>query len=109
MVRKIIDYEKTSHRNESWFKRMIAAGGVTFKNLTGPEYQGEEPDGEWLCNISLDQMKNLIDDPVKIYASNKISEGPRPTGIDITTEMSKGAGFVLLQGHGNAYIADIFR
>ena len=43
MVNKIINYEKTPHKNELWFKRMIVAGGITFCNLSGPGHEGEEP------------------------------------------------------------------
>jgi hypothetical protein len=106
MVNKIINYEKSSHRNEDWFKRMIVVGGITFEFLSGPEYDGEEPDGEWLCNLSLDYMKYHINDPVKVYSSNTASTGPRPDYINISNEFSKGAGFALLQGHGNAYLWD---
>jgi hypothetical protein len=106
MVRKIINYEKTPHKNELWFKRMIVAGGITFVNLSGPGYEGQEPDGEWLCNLSLDYMKYHINDPVRIFASHNSSEGPRPDYINITTQMSRGAGFALFQGHGNAFMWD---
>jgi len=106
MVNKIINYEKTSHEDEEWFKRMIVVGGITFEFLSGPEYEGEEPDGEWLCNLSLDYMRYHINDPVRVYASNTASTGPRPDYINISNEFSKGAGFALLQGHGNAYLWD---
>ena len=106
MVNKIINYEKTSHTDKEWFKRMIVAGGITFEFLSGPGYDGEEPDGEWLCNKSLDYMKYHINDPVRIYASNTASTGPRPDYVNISNEFSKGAGFALLQGHGNAFMWD---
>jgi hypothetical protein len=107
IVNKIIKYEKSSHWNEKWFKRMIAAGGVTYEFLEGPEYEGKEGDGEWLCNISLDNMKDHIDNPIKLYASHKFtSMGGIPDPLNITREWSKGAGFVLLQGHGSAVAWD---
>jgi len=106
IVNKIIKYERSSHWNENWFKRMIAVGGVTFEFLSGPGHEGKEADGEWLSNLSLDHMKNIINDPVRIFASYNTSTGPRPEYTNITEEWSKGAGFVLLQGHGNAFMWD---
>jgi hypothetical protein len=106
IVNKIIKYERASHWDENWFKRMIAVGGVTFDFLSGPGHEGQEPDGEWLCNLSLDHMKDIINDPVRIFASYNSTTGPRPEYINITEEWSKGAGFVLLQGHGNAFMWD---
>jgi hypothetical protein len=103
-VRKIKQYEKYSHWNQNWFKRMIVAGGITFNFLSGPGHEGEEPDGEWLGNLSLDYMKYQINDAVKIYSSN--TNAPRPIAKDIVKEFSKGAGFVLFQGHGNAFMWD---
>jgi hypothetical protein len=106
IVNKIIKYERSSHWNENWFKRMIAVGGVTFEFLTGPGHEGQEADGEWLCNLSLDHMKDIINDPVRIFASYNSTTGPRPDYINITGEWTKGAGFVLLTGHGNAFMWD---
>ena len=104
VVRKIKNYERMSHWKEDWFKTMIVVGGITFQNLTGPGHDGQEPDGEWLCNVTLDYMKSQIKTPIRIFASNK--QGPRPIAGDILSEYSKGAGFVLFQGHGNCFMWD---
>ena len=98
MVKKIIRYEKPTIFSKDWVKRMLAIGGLTF------EFIEDEPDGEYLCNLSLDYMDDKIDDPVRVYASNV--DPPRPAPEDIIKEFSKGAGFVLFQGHGNAFMWD---
>ena len=100
VVKKIIRYERTSHKDDTWFKRMIAVGGVTFW------YHEGQPDGEWLCNLSIDYMGDLIKEPVRVFASNPDDPGPRPIPKDIIKEFSRGAGFVLFQGHGNSFIWD---
>jgi hypothetical protein len=105
VIDKIINYEETYKADKEWFKRMIAVGGITFIKLTGPEYDGAEPDGEYLCNVSLDYMESIVDEPVKIYASN-LTGGPRPEYRNITDAFTEGAGFALLQGHGNAFMWD---
>ena len=100
IVKKIIRYERKSHLNEKWFKRVIAAGGMT----TGWDYEGQ-PDGEWLCDLSIDYLGDYVEKAVKIYASNKFFK-PRPVPRDITRQFSRGAGFLLLQGHGNSFMWD---
>jgi hypothetical protein len=100
MVNKIIRYERSSHKNDPWFKKMIAVGGKTFGIYEG------QPDGEYLCNYSLDLMQDIIDNPVRVFASNNGTGGPRPIPKDIIKEFSRGAGFVLFQGHGNPYAWD---
>ncbi len=106
MINKIISYEKTSHTDEDWFKKMIVCGGITFEFLEGAGHEGKEADGEWLCNVSLDYMGDMVTDPVRIFASNTKETGPRPDYINISNELSKGAGFALFQGHGNAFLWD---
>jgi len=103
MVKKIINYERPSIISiifgKPWMNRMIAVGGVT-----GWWYEGQ-PDGEWVCNLSIDYMGDLITDPVRVFGSN--SQGaPRPVTKDIIKEFSKGAGYVLLEGHGNTLMWD---
>ena len=98
MVRKIISYERPSIFDKKWMNKMIAAGGITF------EYYEGQPDGEWLCNLSLEYMSDVIDTPVRVFASNE--NYPRPTPNNLINEISKGAGFLLLQGHGNAFSWD---
>jgi len=100
MVNKIIKYERASHWDEPWFKRMIGIGGKTFQL-----YQNQ-PDGEYLCDVSLDYMSSIVDDPVRVYASNEGTDDPIPNTKDIVSVFSEGAGFVLFQGHGNPFFWD---
>lgn len=104
MVRKIIKYEKPTIISKifgkPWMRKMFAAGGITVGYYEG------QPDGEWLCNKSIDYMGDSIDSATRIYASNILTGGPQPIPTDITEVFSEGAGFGLLQGHGSAYIWD---
>jgi hypothetical protein len=51
-------------------------------------------------------MQDIIDKPVRVFASNNGTGDPRPIPKDIIREFSRGAGFVLFQGHGNPFIWD---
>jgi len=106
MMNKIINYESTSHVDKKWFKRMVSITGQFF-----PRKCEETPVGEMYCDVSIDYMSNLIDEPVRVYSSNRETGGPVPVAKDITREISKGAGFVDFEGHGfpygwNVYWAD---
>lgn len=102
IVNKIIKYEKPSIFGKPWMKKMIAIGGQTFRFFEG------QPDGEWLCNLSIESMGDMITEAVRVYSSNNNTGGPRPIPKDIVKEYSKGAGFVLFQGHGNALAWDTY-
>ena len=94
MVKKIITYESTSPDEKPWFKKMIGVGGRTFDLVDG------QPDGEYACDIAINYMSNFINEAVRVYASHKDTSEPTIPD-DIIPEISKGAGFVLFQGHGN--------
>jgi len=96
VVKKIINYEKPRSGDKNWLNKMIAVGGQTFNFYEG------QPDGEWLCDLSIENMGDLITDSVKIYSSNKDTSKPCPVPEDIIKECSTGAGFVVFQGHGSA-------
>ncbi len=100
MVSKIINYEETSPDSKPWFKKMIGIGGKTFDLYEG------QPDGEYVCDMSLDYMGDLIDEPVRVYASNRDSGGLVPVPKDIINVISKGAGYVDFQGHGSPIVWD---
>ena len=106
MVNKIIKYEKPTILSmifgKPWMKNMIVVSG---RNNAFPMYNGEL-DGEWLANKTLETMKDVIKDPVKIYSSNLENGGLTPVAPDIIKEFNKGAGFVYFEGHGNAFVWD---
>ncbi len=94
MVNKIIKYESTS-ADPSWFNRMIVIGGDSHYD---PKTNFIE--GEMVCNKALSYMPDF--EPIKLYASNREnSKGLTPTPKNISRQISKGAGFVFFDGHGN--------
>ncbi len=95
VMNKIIDYESTSPDEKPWFKRMVGIGGKTFELYHG------QPDGEYVCDTSINYMGDLVDEAVRVYASNRDTGGPVPKTRDIARAISGGAGYVDFQGHGN--------
>jgi len=94
MVNKIITYESTPPEEKTWFKKMIGVGGQTFGFYEG------QPDGEYSCDRAIGFMGDLIDKTVRVYASNE-GTGEPTIPDDVIPEISKGAGYVIFQGHGN--------
>jgi len=95
ITNKIINYESTGPDDKPWFKTMIGIGGKTFQI-----YQGQ-PDGEYVCDTSIDYMGDLVDNPIRVYASNRDTGGYTPTPEDIPKAWRQGAGYIDMQGHGN--------
>jgi hypothetical protein len=91
MVNKIINYEQTPADPE-WFNKMVCMAGDSF-----PSYYVYE--GEFTCDLALDVMSGF--EPVKIYASNRVSGiGLTPSPENFTAVVSNGSGFLMLEGHG---------
>jgi len=61
----------------------------------------EEPDGEYSVDAAFEYMGDLIEDPVRVYSSNKDTGGLIPETEDIIAAFSEGAGYVNFEGHGN--------
>jgi hypothetical protein len=97
VVKKILTYESTGPAEKSWYKTFIGIGGKTFGYYEG------KPDGEYLCDLAYNYTKNAIPalELVRCYSSNRDTGGLTPTPMDIVKAMSKGAGFVDFEGHGN--------
>ncbi|MFW6121338.1 MAG: C25 family cysteine peptidase [Petrotogales bacterium] len=93
MVNKIVNYERTA-ADPSWFNKIIVVGGDSH-NDPGTDYI----EGEMVCDKAISYMSDF--EPVKIYASNRDASGATPTPKNISKEISKGAGFILFDGHGN--------
>lgn len=95
VTRKIIDYESTTPSSKSWFTTMVGIAGLSHDMYL------EQPDGEYLCDVAFDYMDDIIDDEVRVYASNNGTGGLVPNRIGIIRAFLGGAGFVLFEGHGH--------
>ncbi len=93
LVDKIIKYENTD-ADQSWFNKIILIGGDSHDDA-GTNYI----EGELVCDKVISYMPDFK--PVKLYATNKGTIWSTPTPKNITKEISKGAGFVLFDGHGS--------
>lgn len=94
LVNKIIEYE-SSHADSSWFNKIIVIGGDSHYDPTTNFIEGE-----MVCDKSLSYLHDF--ESVKLYASNReTGNGLTPTPKNISRQISKGAGFVLFDGHGN--------
>jgi hypothetical protein len=100
LVKKIIKYESSSPEEKPWLKTMVGIGGKTFEI-----YQGQ-PDGEYLCDVAINYMGDLIDKNVTVYATNNNTGGLVPVPKDIISAITKGAGYVIFEGHGNPMVWD---
>jgi hypothetical protein len=98
-VKKITTYESTGPSEKSWYTNFVGVGGKTF------EYYAGKPDGEYLCDLSYDYLKNAIPNlqMVSCYTTNRDSGGRTPIPKDILKSFNEGAGFVDFEGHGNPY------
>jgi len=94
IVKKIIKYEQ-SKADPSWFNKMIVIGGDSHYDPATNFIEGE-----LVCEKALSYMPFF--NATKIYSSNRESLiGLTPTPKNISKEISKGSGFLLLDGHGN--------
>ena len=99
VVNKILTYESTGPDAKPWYKTFIGIGGKTFAMYEG------KPDGEYLTELASSYIKNAIPDLefVKVFSTNRDTGGPTPEPMDIAKTISKGAGFVNFEGHGNPF------
>ena len=88
VTKKIMSYENTK-ADASWFKRMIVAGGDTYRKFEGYE-------GEISNQRALDEMIGF--NPVKLWVSNDMLD---KNGLSIIQELNKGCCFIYFSGHGN--------
>ena len=86
MVTKIINYEQERSTQEDWFQKIILIGGDSYPD------ENQYNEGENICNEAATLMPGF--DPVKIYASEKL------TARTINRALNKGAGFIYFCGHG---------
>ena len=95
VLNKLTKYDSTSPGEKAWFSTMVCIAGRTF------DLVGDTPDGEYVCDTALGYMGDLVDNDVKVYASNRDSGGLIPVKKDISKAIRQGAGYVDFEGHGN--------
>jgi len=88
IVNKIINYESGIF-NDSWFKKMLVAGGDTYPKKT------EYIDGENYTQQAIDIMSDF--ESVKLWSSTGNLHWK-----NIVKELNLGCGFVFFSGHGSA-------
>jgi hypothetical protein len=93
IVDKIITYE-TTKTDPSWFQKIILVGGDSHDD-TGTDFI----EGELVCDKAASYIPEFKQ--IKLYATNKGSLDLTPTPKNISKEISKGAGFILFDGHGS--------
>ena len=94
VIKKIKKYESTSQEDKPWYKKMISISG------NSGTITGGKPECEVYSEKSVEYMDEIVNDVVKIYASNRDTNGLVPNAKTITKEITKGAGFVHFLGHG---------
>jgi len=95
MVNKIINYEKTSVKDEDWFKNVVLVGGDSYVNKGSWPKGVVVKEGEIACEEALDRLPGF--NPLKVYTSDE--DVNRET---VNEEFNKGAGFAFFCGHGSS-------
>lgn len=91
VLRKIIKYETTAN-GQSWFKKMILAGGDTTPIVNDTIYEGEVE-----TELGASYMEPLGFQINRLWTSNGKLESSR----DMIEAITDGAGFLYCSGHGN--------
>ena len=91
MVKKIINYEETANGSD-WFNRFVLCGGDTFDKAIegGTDYN----EGEEANKKAIEYMLGF--EPITLWTSLDNLTGP-----NMHNEISAGAGFLYMVGHGN--------
>jgi hypothetical protein len=95
VVRKIINYETNTPNSKSWYKRMIGVSGLSHALYNG------QPDAEYLTDLGMSYVEDMIDEEIRCYASNEGTGDPIPEIKDTTKSITQGARFVYFSGHGS--------
>ena len=98
VVNKIIQYETSTPNSDSWYYRMVGISGLSF------ELYNNQPDGEYLTDLAMNYVNDIIAEEVRVYASNVDTGGPIPELKDIAKTFSNGARFVYFSGHGSPLV-----
>ena len=94
MVRKIITYETTAY-GKDWFHRFVCIAGDTYPESLNPNWTGYE--GEVNTLNAIENMSGF--DAITLWTSDGSFTGPK----DVIREVNKGCGFLLFEGHANAF------
>jgi len=94
-LRKIIQYERITPSDNSWFKRMVGISGLSHG------FQGDQPDGEYLTDLAFGYMGDIIEEEVRIYSSNEESGESFPNTNEIAKVFTNGARYIFFSGHGH--------
>ncbi len=95
VVNKIIRYESITPSTKSWYTRMVGISG-----LSHATYQGQ-PDGEYLTDLGFSYVEDIIDEEIRVYASNEGTGEPIPEIKDIAKAFTNGARYIFFSGHGH--------
>jgi len=90
MVKKIIAYEKSDHKDEEWFNNLILVAGDSYNDTN--HYN----EGELISEKAIELMPGF--NPVRVYASDQ--DINRKT---VNKAMNQGASFAYFCGHGSPY------
>ena len=93
MVRKIINYEKTTY-DQPWFNKIIAIAGDTYPEYINPNWTGYE--GEYYADMIIENLTGF--EPIRLYTSL----GTYTKWEDLIDPVSQGCGFLYFGGHGSA-------
>jgi len=94
MVQKIITYETTVY-GQDWFHRFVVVAGDTYPSTENPNWTGNE--GEVNTLNAIENMSGF--EPIKLWTSDGSLTGQK----DVIREVNKGCGFLLFEGHANAF------
>ncbi len=94
MVRKIITYETTAY-GKDWFNRFVVVAGDTYPESLNPNWTGYE--GEVNTLNAIENMSGF--EPIKLWTSDGSFNGTK----DVIREVNNGCGFLLFEGHANAF------
>jgi len=98
VVNKIIQYETSTPTRESWYNRMVGISGRSFELYNG------QPDGEYLTDLAMSYVDDIIDEEVRVYASNVGTGKPIPELKDVAETFTNGARFIYFAGHGSPLV-----
>jgi hypothetical protein len=90
MVKKIIAYEKSDHKDEEWFNNLILVAGDSYNDTN--HYN----EGELISEKAIELMPGF--NPIRVYASDQ--DINRKT---VNKAMNQGASFAYFCGHGSPY------